>query len=286
MRTRGKTVKMSKPKEPESMSLLDLLYRAAPMLWSKHEHQKWSVKNVEDFFVTMGRPNVEDINTLMVDEYVHKLKQRLALASVNRKLNSLHKLLKWAVDRDMMEKMPKFNWQKEDNERVRWLSIEEEKQLLSLLPEEISAFCEILLLTGMRRDELRTMKRDQIDGDFARLWKTKTGKARSVPLTPRVKELMDKYVPFNLQKHTIYRAWKKAQKEMGLEHDEDFVLHTLRHTAATRLLDTSKNIVIVQRLLGHAKLTTTSRYAHLSDDLLLQSVNESATNYAQRAITA
>ena len=277
MRARGKTVKMS---NRDSMSLLDLCYRAAPMLWHKPAHQKTSMKNIEMFFVEMGRPNVEDINTLMVDEFVFKMKQKLSNGSVNRKLNSLHSLLKWALDRELIEKMPKFNWQKEDNERVRWLSKEEEEQLLKLLPEEISAFCEILLLTGMRRDELRTMKRDQIDGNFARLWSTKTGKPRSVPLTPRAKELVDKYVPFNLERMQIHRAWHKAKKEMGLEHDKDFVLHTLRHTAATRLLDTSKNIAIVQRLLGHSKVTTTMRYAHLTDDQLLASVHECAERYA------
>lgn len=270
-------------KEREVVTLLDLLYRAAPMLWTTPKHHKECVRNIEDFFVMMGRPNLDEINTLMIDEYVQKLKPRLRNGSINRKLNALHSLLKWGLDREFVEKMPKFNWLKVDNMRVRWLSIEEEKKLLSILPEEISAFCEILLLTGMRRDELRLMKKEQIDGNFARLWKTKNGKPRSVPLTPRAKELMEKYVPFNLHRMTIHRAWHKAKKEMGLEHDRDFVLHILRHTAATRLLDTSKNIVIVQRLLGHSQLATTSRYAHLSDDLLLQSVNESATNYAQRA---
>lgn len=277
MRARGKTVKMI---NRDSMTLLDLCYRAAPMLWHKPAHQKTSMKNIEMFFVEMGRPNVEDINTLMIDEYVFKMKQKLSNGSVNRKLNSLHSLLKWALDRELIEKMPKFNWQKEDNERVRWVSKEEEEKLLKLLPEEISAFCEILLLTGMRRDELRTMKRDQIDGDFARLWKTKTGKPRSVPLTPRAKELMEKCVPFDLNRMKIHREWQKAKKAMGLEHDKDFVLHTLRHTAATRLLDTSKNIVVVQKLLGHAQLSTTSRYAHLSDDQLLASMNECVNRYA------
>lgn len=273
-----------KQKGSSGTPLLELLYRAAPMIWDGKQHGKEAVRNVENFFIAMNRPNIEDINTLMIDDYIQLLKKKLKPGTVNRKLNALHTLLKWGVDRELVAKMPKFNWLRVDNTRVRWLSLEEEKQLLSLLPEEFSAFCEILLLTGMRRDELRLMRRDQIDGNFARLWKTKTGKPRSVPLTPRAKELMDKYVPFKLERMQIFRAWRKAKIAMGLEHDKDFVLHTLRHTAATRLLDTSKNIVIVQRLLGHSQLATTSRYAHLSDDLLLQSVNESVKNYSERAI--
>lgn len=275
---RRRNAKMPQPSK--TMPLMDLLYMAAPMIWTKHPHQLQSTRNVEEFADMFDRPNVHEINTLMVDRYISHLKTRLKPASVNRKLNSIHSLFKWAADRELMEKVPKFTWQKEDNSKVRWLSKDEEVKLLELLPQPYAAFVEILILTGLRRDELRLMQRDQIDGDFLRIWNTKTKKPRSVPMTPRVKELVNQYVPFNLSRMQIFRAWNKAKAEMGLEHDGQFTLHCTRHTAATRLLDTSKSIAIVQRLLGHTQVQTTMRYAHLTDDQLLASVHECAERYA------
>ena len=155
--------------------------------------------------------------------------------------------------------------------------------MLSLLPEDVSAFCEILIHTGMRRGELLGMQRDQIDGNYVRLWKTKNGKARSVPLSDRAKELIDQWIPFDLKVSRIRTEWLRAKKAMGLEDDKDFVLHMLRHTTATRMLDTTENIVAVQRMLGHSRLETTMRYAHLSDESLLDAVRRTTSKHAQNA---
>jgi len=273
-------------------TLTELIRRASTVLWStSYKYRQAMLTNVMDADDILGRPYLDAINTESIDYYIRTVSVGLRPGSVNRKLNALHTLLKFAYDREWIQKMPKFTWLKDQAERIRWLSVEEEKQLLETLPkvdrnhgEEIAALCEILLHTGCRRDEIRKLERSQIDGDYIRLWKTKTKRPRSVPLTDRAKELVDKYVPFNLSVTQIHRTWKKAQKEMGLENDRDFVLHTLRHTTATRLLDTTNNIVVVQKMLGHSKITTTLRYAHLADDGLLDSIRLTAKKYETASV--
>lgn len=256
-----------------------LVKQATEPLWKGKSYYMTVISNLEDASEIMGHPMLKDITTDMVAEYAQVLSEHVKPSTVNRKLSNLHTVLKYAYDREWIERMPKMPWMKEDNERIRWLSKEEEVRLLSLLPQPYSAFCEILIHTGMRRGELMNLKKEEVDGDYARLWKTKTKKARSVPLSDRAKELIEQYVPFNIELSPLRTAWLKAKKEMGLEDDPHFVMHTLRHTTATRMLDTTGNIAVVQKMLGHAKIATTMRYAHVADDALLDAVRQTSTKH-------
>ena len=139
--------------------------------------------------------------------------------------------------------------------------------------EQARAAVIILIDTGLRRGELLNLQPDNIDGDWLRLWKTKTGKPRSVPMTPRAKALINEFVPFDIEDWRLYYFWCRAKKDIGLENDEQFVLHMLRHSCATRLLRKTKNIAMVQKMLGHSKIQTTLRYAHIDDDDLYEAVN-------------
>ena len=261
-----------------------LVKKAAEPLWRGKSYYMSVISNLEDANEIMGNPLLRDINTDMIADYARVLLEYVKPSTVNRKLSNVHTVLKYAYDREWIERMPKMAWQKEDNERIRWLSKEEETQLLATLPQPYSAFCEVLIHTGMRRGELMGLQKDHVDGDYARLWKTKTKKARSVPLSDRAKELLEQYVPFNIELIPLRTAWLRAKKEMGLEADPHFVMHTLRHTTATRMLDTTGNIAVVQKMLGHAKIATTMRYAHVADDALLDAVRQTSQKHGNAPV--
>jgi site-specific recombinase XerD len=49
-------------------------------------------------------------------------------------------------------------------------------------------------------------------------------------------------------------------------HIGDFHFHDLRHTFATHFLRTTKNLYMLQSLLGHSSISMTQRYAHVIDE--------------------
>lgn len=262
-----------------------LIRRAVAPIWKDTTYFATCEANLRDACEIMGDPNLADIDTDMVVDYVNVILNYVQPSTCNRKLSTLNTILKYAYDREWITRMPKMPWQKEDNVRFRWLTKEEEVQLLSLLPPKISAFCEILIHTGMRRGELLGLQKDHVDGNYARLWKTKTGKARSVPLSDRAKELIEQWVPFDLELSHIRAAWNKAKHEMGLQDDKDFVLHMLRHTTATRMLDTTQNIAVVSKMLGHSRIETTMRYAHVADEFLLDAIRRTTEKHGMTPAT-
>jgi integrase len=267
------------------VTLKDLVRLRAASIWEGKSYQKTAITNLCDAVEIMDNPKLNDIDDDMLTDYVKVLSEGVKNSTINRKLSNLHTILDFACARGWINKVPKTPWQTENNEYIRWLSPEEEKQLLSILPEEYAAFCEILIRTGMRRGELLALQPEQVDGNYARIWKNKTKTPRSVPLDARAKELVEKWVPFKIELSPFRTAWLKAKKEMGLEKDPHFVLHMLRHTAATRVLDTTGRIEVVQRLLGHKKIATTMRYAHVSDDALLDAIWQTAEKHGNVPVT-
>jgi integrase len=119
-----------------------------------------------------------------------------APGTINRYLSALHKVLAWgaARGRQHVTVMPEFSWQDEDEGRIRYLSPDEETRLIATLRalgyDEAADLCIVAIDTGCRRGELLAAQPDQIDGKWLRLWQTKNGHARSVPLTSRAREIL------------------------------------------------------------------------------------------------
>lgn len=265
---------MKKTITPTTLS--ELLRIAGKALWRGKAYELTAYRNVQAFIAEVGDLPLAEVKTTTLDDFVLAVRGTISDATINRKLTNVHTVLKYAHDREWIQKLPKFEWFAEEEGRIRWLTEEEEFTMFALLwmwgEDEVARFLTASIDTGMRRSELLNLEAKDVDGPWVRLWVNKTKKARSVPLTERAQAALASGLPFKLDENDLRRVWAKLRKAMGLENDLDFVLHALRHTAATRTLAKTKNLAIVQKLLGHRKIETTLRYAHISDDDLLAAV--------------
>lgn len=258
-------------------NLTQLLRATALAKWRGKSCEKQFCSNVTQAIGILGEDL--DVSTHQISQ-LKRFYESVGLkpATVNQKLVNLHSILSYGNENGWVKSIPKFTFDKIDNDnaRTRVLSAEEETKMLEWLRanggEVMAGFCELLLLTGCRRSELLTAQRMNVDGVWLRLYVTKTKVGRSIPLNPRAKELADRFIPFALDIAQITALFGKAKEACGLKDDDSLVLHSLRHTSATRLLRKCKNIKVVKEFLGHANLKTTERYAKLHDDDLMQAV--------------
>ena len=98
-------------------------------------------------------------------------------------------------------------------------------------------------------------------------------------MTRRVRNILEerqsinKDKPFTITVDEAERAWQWVRAEMHLERDEEYVMHALRHTCASRLVNAGIDLYVVKEWLGHSSIQITERYAHLNPDKLVHAAN-------------
>lgn len=211
------------------------------------------------------------------------------IATVNRELALLSKMLKCALAESLLLKNPFTGTRPlistaDENQRQRIITQEEERLLISKCTgrrKHLKSFLILAIDTGMRRGEM--LKLTWADIDFeARLitiqaFNTKTMKQRQVGMTTRVVnelvalyEASNKLMESRVFKHDYVRAsFEAARKDAGLE---DLRWHDLRHVHATRLVAAQVPLAEVSRVLGHSSPNMTYRYVTPNVDAVRKAV--------------
>ncbi len=162
---------------------------------------------------------------------------------------------------------------------------------------------EVLYGCGLRVSELVNLKMSNIYEDEQMLQVFGKGdKERWVPINPRALELLmtyihrvrvhlpvkpgeEKYVFLNrrgahLSRVFVFMFLKQAVEDAGLK--KKISPHSLRHSFATELVENGADLRAVQEMLGHASLSTTEIYTHLSRETLRNTISAYHPHYAKR----
>lgn len=167
---------------------------------------------------------------------------------------------------------PKFPAPLSEDEKAIILDILQEKE------EHIRLAFRTMLATGIRVGEAANLTKKDVALEEGRvvlfIKNAKGGKPRKVPVVEKEVALeLYKYaqkVPedqplFRVSKRTLQDHARRIQKRTGIH----FYIHRLRHTFATELLAKNIRLDVIQKVMGHADISTTRRYAEtLNQDIL------------------
>ena len=170
--------------------------------------------------------------------------------------------------------------------RTRYLSEDELQRLLNTLQgdrdQRAAQAAILILLTGARRMEILGARWEWVDHQKATLLvpRSKNGKPRHIVLNDRAIQLIgalprqdnNPYLfphPRTGLPYPIEKSWNRIRKAAQLP---DLRIHDLRHSFASFLVNQNVSLYVVKDLLGHASISTTQRYAHLTQGTKKQAV--------------
>lgn len=257
-------------------------------------------KDISAFIAFMGQRRSnwtwQDVKVLDIRSYLAALNARqYARRTIARRVSALRSLYKYMVRENIVKANPftKVKSPKLDKRLPSFLEEVEINDLLQLPPDDDlgrrdRALLEIMYATGCRVSELVGITLDRIDlpNEYVLLL-GKGNKERIVPIGSYAVEAVNKYMTSRrelMQKHqgpshsylfvnylgqpltdrSVRRVLDKYIKELSLA--KHVSPHTIRHTFATHLLEHGADLRAVQELLGHANLSTTQIYTHLTTE--------------------
>ncbi len=257
-----------------------------------------------------GIDSFDDVDKTTISDYVTNLRSGdiggvpLSQASYNRNLSSLRSFFRYLNKYEGVKHNPVqlFHTAKARRKLPEFLTFDQIETILNHFdlndPVGIRnrAIIEIMYACGLRVSECATLKISNIFlKDRYLIVLGKESKERMVPFYPRCEELLELYLKesrptfmVNKQEHdylfvnqkgkpitsrSIQLLCENSAIEAGLSiHVHP---HMIRHSFATHLLDNGADLRVVQELLGHASLSTTQIYTHVTVDKLRKVIDES-----------
>lgn len=274
------------PKVAPSVTMQKALEKAKKTVWRVKGASQ--ARNAERVLVALGDTvDIKDVTRDRISELVEDwYEEGNSGSTINRKLSALNVMLTIAEKESWIERAPYVERQPESKHRVCYYDNAQEAAMLAgckhLGIPELAHYIVVGIDTGFRRMEnLRLSLRDCADGQ-ARLHAgtTKSGVARSVPLTTRCKKIVDErrergYAMLweDMTEAQLRKRWDMLRSHLNEEENPNFIIHVLRHTCASRFAIAGKNATFIQTWMGHSSIMVTQRYMYLGPNGLSQGVD-------------
>ena len=243
-------------------------------------------------------PNLSDLQNITIDNLrlwlAFRLEKKITHRSNARAISAMKSFFEYLSENNILHNKAIFNLKKPRLPKLLPKAITNEKVqiFLSALQNcskewqgarDIALFT-LIFTTGMRISEAISITKKDLKNDIFYVT-GKGGKTRIVPIIDIAKQKIEQYLalcPYvimdeekifvsNLGKKYISRiaqqTMQNIRQQFGLG---DITPHTLRHSCATALLESSDELQKIQRLLGHESLSTTQIYTKINKEKLMK----------------
>ena len=218
----------------------------------------------------------------------------ISVATVNRHLSFLRAALNHAKGQGKLQgdhyflRLSKADRRKVFQEEapsagIRRVSDEQFEAVLAGLLEPLMAPARLLLATAARKEEVLDLPWENVRGDSLYFRHTKSGKPRTVPLSPEALKLLPERPEGSRDEDRVFRgrdggsisnnfnrAWNKSRKQAGLNW---FRVHDLRHECASRFIEAGGTLRELQELGGWSSLELVERYAKVDHERIRQTLS-------------
>jgi len=286
------------PLEKKEDALLEDFGKEFLELYSRVHWRPKTIRGHENSLQHLNRffkgKRLSDVTPESTAHYVAERSKKVSPASVNRELSCLKCVVNRAVEWGRLEANPILRVRKfkEPEPTARILTAEEIRRLMGACAPHLEPIVLTGLCTAMRRSEILSLKWDQVDlcKKTIHVERTKSGKSRIIPINSVLLDELSRLRQANGKSEHVFldpaserpmkdikTAFRAACRRAGIK---GLRFHDLRHHAASKMVEAGYDLVTVSKILGHASIQTTMRYAHPTSENIRRAVETLAQNVA------
>ena len=261
------------------------------------------LENFRDFLLKEEK-KIEDADIATINAYVSTLYGKNSPSSVERKVSTIRSFFSYLVRKGLATQNPAklVRTPKKEKHLPVFLSVDEVFNLVDVKDSEKNplrvrdrAILELLYSSGLRVSELAgATLADLSMGEAIMRVRGKGNKERIVPVGSKALSALGEYLDIRgtlkpasdriflnsrgggITTRSLARIIKKYGLVSGIS--KNVSPHVLRHSFATHLLAGGADLRAIQEMLGHASLSTTQRYTHLSVERIMEVYDKTHPN--------
>ncbi len=236
------------------------------------------IQQLVSFLETIAKNSLSDVKKDDIQAFLDKLsKEGYTPKSVSRKINSTRTFYRFLKTNEYVTDDPSLlvAHPKYELTPPRMLTPTEYRALRDAARNDprMFAIIELLLQTGIRIGELSMLKLDDIQGDNLKIMPIEKHEERLVPLNKSVKEALKRYVTARPKtkeervfitksgKPFLVRNIRTAiERYFRISEIKNAKVNDLRHTFVAHHLKHGLSLIVLSRILGHKRISTTERY--------------------------